>query len=44
MKEKMAKLVAHIRAPKRPLTIAKHASKVWGFLALVKYELTKLDA
>ena len=33
MKEKMAKLAAHIKVPKPPLTIAKHASKAQGFLA-----------
>jgi hypothetical protein len=38
MKEKVAKLVAHSKALKRPLTIAKRASKVWDFLARVKCE------
>jgi hypothetical protein len=44
MKEKMAKLAAHIKVPKPPLTIAKHASKAQGFLALVKSESTKQAA
>jgi hypothetical protein len=38
MKEKVVKLVAHSKVPKWPLTIAKHASKVWDFLARVKFE------
>jgi hypothetical protein len=36
MKEKVAKLAALSKVPKRPLTIAKRASRVWDFLAQAK--------
>jgi hypothetical protein len=38
MKEKVVKLVAHSKVPKRHLTIAKRASKAWDFLARAKCE------